>query len=68
MTPDEKSREKELYLKAKGLNNDSSNPSKNEFYVVRGPVWDRKIVQVKKKGKIELRTWKTTMKNLVYKD
>ena len=24
---------------------------KNKFYVVRGPVWDRKIVKVKKKGK-----------------
>ena len=49
MTPDERSREKELYLKAKDLNNDSSNPSKNEFYVVRGPVRDRKIVKVKKR-------------------
>ena len=49
MTPDERSREKELYLKAKDLNNESSNPSKNEFYVVRGPVWDRKIVKVKKR-------------------
>ena len=49
MTPDERSREKELYLKAKDLNNESSNPSKNEFYVVRGPVWDRKTVKVKKR-------------------
>ena len=49
MTPDERSREKELYLKAKDLNNDSSNPSKNEFYVVSGPVQDRKIVKVKKR-------------------
>ena len=38
MTPDERSREKVLYLKAKDLNNESSNPSKNQFYVVRGPV------------------------------
>ena len=49
MTPDERSREKELYLKAKDLNNDSSNPSKNEFYVARGPVWDRKMVKVMKR-------------------
>ena len=67
MTLDERSREKELYVKAKDLNNYSSNPSKNEFYVVRGSVWDKKVVKVKKKGKIELRTWKTTIKNLVYK-
>ena len=60
------SKEKKLYLKAKDLNNNSSNLPKNEFYVVRGPVWDRKIVKVKK-GKIQLRTWKTTIKNLVYK-
>ena len=33
----------------------------NEFYVVRGPVWDRKIVN----GKVELRTWITKIKNLV---
>ena len=38
MTQDERLREKELYLKAKDLNNESSNPSKNEFYVVRGSV------------------------------
>ena len=44
--PDERSREKVLYLKAKDLH-DSSYPSKNEFYVLRGPVWDTKIVQVK---------------------
>ena len=52
MTPDERSREKKYYLKAKDLNNNSSNLSKNEFYVVRGSVWGRKIVKVKK-GKIE---------------
>ena len=40
---------KGLYLKAKDLNNESSNPSKNELYVVRGPMWDRKIVKVKKR-------------------
>ena len=39
-------REKELHLKGKDLNNDSSNPSENEFYVVRGPVWDRKIAKL----------------------
>ena len=49
MTPDERSREKGLYLKAKYLNNESRNPSKNEFYVVRGSVWKRKIVEVKKR-------------------
>ena len=32
------SKEKKLYLKAKDLNNNSSNLPKNEFYVVRGPV------------------------------
>ena len=50
MMPDERSKEKELYFKAKDLNNDSSNPSKNEIYVVRGPVCDRKIVKRKKRG------------------
>ena len=57
MMPNERSKEKELYLKAKDLNNDSSNSSKNKFYVVTGPVWDRQILKVKKKGKIQLRRW-----------
>ena len=39
-------REKELHLKAKDSNNDSSNSSENEFYEERGPVWDRKIVKL----------------------
>ena len=46
MTSDERSREKELYLKTKDLSNHSSNPSKSEFCVVRRPVCDRKIVKL----------------------
>ena len=49
MILDERSREEELYLKARDINNDSSKPSKNKFYVVKGYVWDRKIVKVKKR-------------------
>ena len=37
MILDERSRE-ELYLKARDINNDSSKPSKNKFYVVKGYV------------------------------
>ena len=33
MTPDERSREKELYLKAKDLNNDSSYPQKKTSFM-----------------------------------
>ena len=64
MMPNERSKEKELYLKAKNLNNDSSNSSKNKFYVVIGPVWDRKILKVNKKGKSN---YEDGIENLVHK-
>ena len=38
MILDERFREEELYLKARDINNDSSKPSKNKFYVVKGYV------------------------------
>ena len=42
-----------MHLKTKELNNEIQNDdSKNRFYVVRGPIWDRKIVKVKKTKKI----------------
>ena len=62
MTPDERSREKQLFLKAKVLNNDRSNSSKNKFCVVRGPVWDRKIVKMEKKGKSNYKHGKQQLK------
>ena len=52
MTPEERSKERQLHLKTKELNNEiQSDDSKNGFYVVRGPIWDRKIVDVIKQRK-----------------
>ena len=52
MTPEERLKERQLHLKTKELNNEiQSDDSKNGFYVVRGPIWDRKIVDVIKQRK-----------------
>ena len=48
MTAEYKTKEGQLHLKTKELNNEIQNyDSKNKFYVVRGPIWDRKIVCIK---------------------
>ena len=45
MIPEERLKERQLHLKTKKLNNQiQSDDSKNRFYVLRGPIWDRKIV------------------------
>ena len=52
MTPEERLKERQLHLKTKELNNEiQSDDSKNGFDVVRGPIWDRKIVDVIKQRK-----------------
>ena len=52
MTPEDRLKERQLHLKTKELNNEiQSDDSKNGFYVVRGPIWDRKIVDVIKQRK-----------------
>ena len=52
MTPEERLKERQLHLKTKELNNEIQNDnSKNGFYVVGGPTWDRKIVKVIKQRK-----------------
>ena len=52
MKPEERSKERQLHLKTKELNNEIQNDdSKNIFYVVRGLIWDRKIVKVIKQRK-----------------
>ena len=46
MTPEERSKERQLHQKTKKLNNEiQSDDSKNRFYVLRGSIWDRKIVK-----------------------
>ena len=52
MSLDERKIEKELYSKAKDMNTKNHTQSKNEFFVIRVPIWNRKIVKVKKKQKI----------------
>ena len=48
MTPEGRSKEGQLHLRTKELNNEIQNDDlKNGFHVVRGPIWDRKIVKVK---------------------
>ena len=52
MTPENRSKEGQLYLKTKELNNEMQNDdSKSRFYVVRRPMRDRKIVKVIKQRK-----------------
>ena len=47
MTPEERLKDRQLHLKTKELNSEIQNDdSKNGFYMVRGPIWDRKIVKV----------------------
>ena len=51
MTPGERSKERQLHPKTK-LNNEIQNDdSKSRFYVVWGPIWDRKIVKAIKQRK-----------------
>ena len=63
MILDERSREEELYLKARDINNDSSKPSKNKFYVVKGCVRQKNSKSEKKgksnyeHGKQQLKIW-----------
>ena len=50
MTPEERSKERKFHLKTKELNNEIQNDdSKKTFYIVRGAIWGRKILKVKKK-------------------
>ena len=52
MSLDERKIEKELYSKAKDMNTKNHTQSKNEYFVIRGLLWNRKIVKVKKRQKI----------------
>ena len=51
VTINERAKEKELYEIAKENNKDSNPDLKNIFLVLR-PLWDRKVIKVKKKKKV----------------
>ena len=51
MSQDERKIEKELYSKAKDTNTKNHTQSKNKFFVIRGPLLNRKTVKVKKRQK-----------------
>ena len=52
MIPEQRSKQRQLHLKTKELNNEIQNvDSKNGFYVVKGLILNRKIVKLIKQRK-----------------
>ena len=49
MTIDERSRQKKLYDITKENNKGSDPDSKDYLFLVRGPLWDQKVIKMRKR-------------------